>query len=205
MWNYCRDFIEHSGIYRCKPGDNLPAKNPTKRYTWQFYLRRCLFDAKFANAIGTLLWERIADKEPFQLGACEAAGVPVATAIQVLAFQNGREIPIISIKKERKAYGLLNWTEGPLNTSLPVLLVDDLAASQQTLKKAAQLILDNKLKLHKNYICIVDKRGPNCEGHSDAYIPNLELISLFNTGDFSLGWYEYRTKYDRESMFGPYL
>ena len=98
---YLRNEIEHKGIYRVTPGAFIPGKAPGTRYIWQFYLRRVMYDPKFILTAAELLIEKL-DLENKQLGACEDAGVPLACAIS-----NMTGIPMLSVKKARKVYGLM--------------------------------------------------------------------------------------------------
>jgi orotate phosphoribosyltransferase len=113
----------------------------------------------------------------------------------------GLDIPIFTIKKEPKAYGLRNWIEGPVAVNLPVLLVDDLAGSQSTLLNAQDLVARAGLQLHDRYFCLVDKRGKKVEPHP-VYLPNAKLLTLFSSDDFHLSWSSYVDKYGKDPSFG---
>jgi orotate phosphoribosyltransferase len=190
---YLQSEIEHKAIYRCRPGDSLPAKQPNTIYTWQFYLRRVMFDPKFVLTAAELLVDMLPDKD-VQICACEDAGVPLG-----LAMASVMETPLLTIKKSRKAYGLLNFTEGPV-TGRPIVLVDDLAGSQTTLRNAARTLTAFNVPLSKFYVTLLNKTR---DSH-DAYLKNKGLISLFTCEDFALTWNEYVTRYDKEPEFGVY-
>jgi len=191
-WEYLQQEIEHNGIYRNKPGRYIPGKAPNTRYSWQFYLRRCMFDPLFVLTAAELMIEKL-DLDNVQLGACEDAGVPLACAISHLTA-----IPVVSIKKARKVYGLLNFTEGPI-TGKPILLVDDLAGSQNTLRQAEKLLTAFKLPVAKQYATLINKT----QGTHPTYLDK-ELISLFTCEDFAMNWDEYVEKYNKEPNFGFY-
>lgn len=191
-WEYLQQQIEHHGIYRCPPGTDIPGKKPGKIYTWQFYLRRVMFDPKFIMIAA----EQILDKVNLlntQLGACEDAGVPLACALSMLTGT-----PMMTIKKTRKAYGLLNFTEGII-TGDPVVLVDDLAGSAATLRSAQSLLKTFKIPMADQYITLVNKT----QGTHDTYL-DAELVSLFTCEDFAMSWKAYVTKYNKEPEFGFY-
>lgn len=198
-----KDLIEHKGIYRCKPGTFLMSKQSGGRYTWQYYLRRCLYDASFANQVGEAFWS-LFPYDGFVLGACEAAGVPIACAIQAKGREKGYDVPILSIKKEPKKYGLSNFTEGPLYMDRPVMLVDDIAGSQGTLLRAEAFLKFRGMKMYDSYFCVVNKAGKNVEPHP-VYLTNSRLVTLFTSDDFSHGWKSYVAKYGKEPCFGEYL
>ena len=192
---YLRAEIDHHGVYRVPPkGRNLPAKAPNRGYSWQFYLRRCLFDPKFVLTAAQLLVDKLPDKN-IQIGACEDAGVPLGLAMAAVLGT-----PMISVKKSRKVYGLLNFTEG-VATGKPIVLVDDLAGSQDTLKKSVSILHAFGLPTADFYVALVDKTQGT---HKQNYVGAKELISLFTCEDFALPWDDYVNKYNREPNFGKF-
>jgi len=189
---YLRTEIEHRGIYRCETGTRIPAKAKDKYYTWQFYLRRCLYDPKFTNTAADLLVELLSSHD-VQVGACEDAGVVLGMAI---AARLGT--PMFSIKKKPKAYGLQNKLEGRL-TGQPVLLVDDLAGSQATLRSSRQMLTMMNIPIATEYVTLINKTT----GTHDAYLDDMKLISLFTCDDFKLTWADYVAEYNTKPNFGP--
>lgn len=193
-WEYLRAEIEHKAIYRVAPGARgLLGKAPNTRYTWQFYLRRCLFNPWFTiNAAQALLTKMPPGQ--YQFAAVEDAGVPLAQALATLT-----ETPFISVKKQRKVYGLMNWTEGRV-TGDPLVLVDDLAGSQASLKAAKRVLLAYKLEVAPLYVTLVNKTQGT---HKENYLQDTQLVSLFTCEDFAMSWSAYREKYNRDPDFGP--
>ena len=190
--NYLRNEIEHRGIFRVKPGSpTLPGKAPNSAYTWQFYLRRCMFDPKFVTTAAELLVNQLPN-QAVQIGACEAAGVPLGLAMSIILGT-----PMLSIKKSPKSYGLLNCTEGRV-TGQPVVLVDDLAGSQITLRTADSRLARVGLATADFYVALVNKTYHT----HDSYLENKKLISLFTCDDFAMSWSSYEKKYSKEPDFG---
>lgn len=192
---YLRSEIEQRGIYRVAPGHrSLPGKAAASHYTWQFYLRRCMFDPKFVFTAAELLIDQLTQKD-VQIGACEDAGVPLGLAMSTIL-----DTPMISIKKARKAYGLLNFTEGR-SVDKPILLVDDLAGSQNTLRSAARILQSFKLTLADEYATLINKTNGT---HNENYINNKRLVSLFTCEDFAMSWKAYVEKFNKDPVFGPH-
>jgi orotate phosphoribosyltransferase len=188
---WVRDAIEHRGIWRAVPGTRIPAKAEGKYYTWQFYLRRCMYDPAFIGAAADLLVSQL-ESRAVQIGACEDAGVVLGMA---MAQRLGT--PMFSIKKKPKAYGLGNRLEGPV-TGLPVLLVDDLAGSQATLRSSRQLLEMLGIEVATEYATLVNKTA----GTHDTYLDDMKLLSLFTCDDFKLTWEDYVAEYNRSPEFG---
>lgn len=185
--------IEHHGIYRCGPHQlfpALPGKSPNAWYQWQFYLRRVLLNPRHSRTAAKHLLDGF-DVSNVQFAACEDAGVPLGYALADLTGLN-----LFTIKKTRKAYGLLNFTEG-LVEDRPVILVDDVAGSTSTLKKAQALLKHFNLPTIA-YFTLVNK---NVSGHSEAYL-DVPMVSCFTAEQFALTYDEYVHAYGREPAFG---
>jgi orotate phosphoribosyltransferase len=193
---YLKDEIEHRAVYRVAPGaPGIPGKAPNKTYTWQIYLRRCMFDPKFVFTAAELLVARLPNTD-VQIGACEDAGVPLGLAMASLLGT-----PMMSLKKSRKAYGLLNFTEGVI-TGRPILLVDDVAGSQSTLRSAVKTLESFNLPVAHEYATLMNKTQGT---HTENYLHSRELISLFTCEDFAMSWTAYVRKFKRDPDFGAYF
>lgn len=188
---YLRIEIEHKGIYRCMPNTRIPARAKDKYYTWQFYLRRCIYDPKFTAAAADELVKLLTNTN-VQVGACEDAGVVLGMAIA-----DRLNTPMFSIKKKPKAYGLMNRLEGPI-LGLPILLVDDLAGSQATLRSSRQMLTTMGLTVADEYVTLINKTTAS----HDTYLDDMNLVSLFTCDDFKLTWAEYVAEYNRSPEFG---
>ena len=194
-YEYLRNEIEHRAVYRVAPGGHkIPGKRPNASYSWQIYLRRCMFDPKFVFTAAELLVAKLPTTD-VQIGACEDAGVPLGLAMATILGT-----PMISLKKTRKVYGLLNFTEGRA-TGKPILLVDDLAGSQNTLKTCVKTLEAFNLPVADQYATLINKTE---SAHPSAYLNNKELISLFTCDDFAMSWTAYVKKFKRDPDFGAY-
>jgi orotate phosphoribosyltransferase len=150
-----------------------------------------MYDPKFTNAAADLLVLLLSSHD-VQVGACEDAGIVLGMAI---AERLGT--PMFSIKKQPKAYGLQNKLEGRL-TGQPVLLVDDLAGSQATLRSSRQMLTMMNITMATEYVTLINKTT----GTHDAYLDDMKLISLFSCDDFKLTWADYVTEYNKRPEFG---
>lgn len=194
-YEYLRNEIEHRAVYRVAPtGRKLPGKAANTYYTWQIYLRRCMFDPKFVFTAAELLVAKLPNTD-VQIGACEDAGVPLGLAMATILGT-----PMISLKKSRKVYGLLNFTEGRA-TGKPILLVDDVAGSQNTLKTCVKTLVLFNLPVADQYVALINKTQAT---HPENYVKQKELISLFTCEDFAMSWKAYVEKFNREPDFGAY-
>jgi hypothetical protein len=207
LWRWCREFIDSEAIYRVDATHPmLPGKNPKGRYTFQFYLRRASYNANFAQAVGLLFWDHflpLYEKQAFQICAPEPSGPPIAAAIQGVASMLNLRLNVFTARREPKAYGLDNWFNGR-TLDLPVLMVEDIAASAPYLLRAATRVQQKLgLPLHRNYFTLVNKvgRGFRKENqHTENYLDG-ELVALFTFNNFSKDAEDYIWKHGRRQQW----
>jgi hypothetical protein len=95
-------------------------------------------------------------------------------------------------------FGLDSWFDGHISRELPVLLVDDLAASTNHLLLASARVQQKLgLPLHRNYFVIVNKVGRGFDKaaqHTENYLDN-ELVALFSVNNFARTVEAFRERY----------
>lgn len=198
-WEWCRQFIDREAIYRAnEKHPKIPSKKPGGFYQWQIYLRRATFNAEFAHRLGLLFWEHFQSKyetQPFQICACIPSGPPIGMAIQNYAFDLGIPVNLFFARREAKRFGTDSWFEGRGLGGVPVVIVDDVAASTEYMKLAsARIQLKLGLSLHQNYFTIINKVGEAVDKnsqHTENYLDN-DLVSLFTMNNFNLSPKEYQ-------------
>ena len=152
-----------------------------------------MLEPRFVYTAADLLLSRL-PPSPRQFAAVEDAGSSLAQALATLTGTRW-----ISIKKQRKNYGLHNWTEGVVSGN-PLVLVDDLAGSQASLRNARHVLDSFKLNVAPYYMTIINKTKGT---HHSNYINDIKLVSLFTCDDFAMTWQEYSDRYRCEPDFGP--
>jgi orotate phosphoribosyltransferase len=186
---WCRSFIDHRCILR-SPERLLIGKNGELN-TWQFYMPIALLNQQFQQRIGRLFWERYLDKfrmRPFQVCGIESGGVPLIAAIQNTAYKAGVKVNVFSVKKKAKTYGLLNWFEGMV-LDLPVLLVDDIIGSGESMMAAASHLTRQEL-FPEVFAVVACKKMKLLQGSP------FKPVVLYNADDFALSHRGYLTKYN---------
>jgi len=214
LWESCRDLIEREAIYRADDTHpEIPGKAPGSMYVWQFYLRRATLNPHFAAALGRLFWDQfwpVYQQAPFQICACQPSAPPIAAAIQAAAYRSPERLSVnvFYARREPKAFGIDNWFDGRVS-DLPVLMVDDVAASAPFMLQAAARVQQKlKLPLHHLYFTVVNKVGRAAAKHAqhtENYLDG-QLVALFNLNNFHLGAKAYRERYgQRPGWSGPVL
>jgi len=205
LWEWCRNFIDCEAIYRVDDTHpQLIGKNPKGKYTFQFYLRRATFNPHFARAVGLLFWDHFGEiyrNQMFQICTPEPSGPPIGAAIQSVGTLLGIKVNVFQARREPKSFGLDNWFNGKVLPGVPVLMVEDIAASAPFLLRAAIRVQQKlKLPLHQNYFTIVNKVGPYFRKenqHTENYLDG-QLVALFTFLNFAKNAEDFAWKHGRK-------
>lgn len=209
-WEWCREYIDREVVYRAGPREGgethppIPSKKPGGMYVWQFYLRRATYNSEFAHRLGLLFWDHfgpIYKRAPFQICACWPSGAPIGMAIVMAAYDMGVPINLFMARREPKHIGMDNWFDGHVELNLPVLMVDDAAASTEYMKVAsARVQAKLRLPLHRCCFTVVNKVGfgfSKDAQHTENYLDNM-LVSFFNMNNFCHTVRAFRERYGEE-------
>lgn len=176
-----REFINDNCIVRSPPGYYMKGSRDGEIYDWQFYLRRAIFDQESIFSISR--WLLSTHQSDIQYAAMETAGPPMLSALKLIGHYAGVPIDGFAIRKDQKKYGLLNWIEGAVNPSKPIIILDDIANSKSTITRAKTIceahgltVLGAKTIVNKKNISDVD---------------GLPVESIFKIDNFELNWWEY--------------
>lgn len=201
-WEWCREYIDREAVYRHDSNHpKIPAKAQGQEYSWQFYFRRATYNPQFSHRISLLFWDHfypVYKQQPFQVCAVQPSGPPIGSAIQLGATALKLPLTLFSVRREPKHFGMDNWFEGRIRSDLPVLLVDDAAASTEYMREAsARIRFKLKLPLHRNYFVIANKVGRGFSKqsqHTENYLDN-ELVALFTMNNFCKSAEEFKSRY----------
>jgi hypothetical protein len=204
-WEWCRDYIDREAIYRADDAHPpIPAKQAGGTYIWQFYLRRATLNPQFAHRLGLLFWDHflpVYAQQPFQVCACDPSGPPIGMAIQTTATRLKIPLNLFIARREPKSFGTDNWFDGYARPDLPVLMVDDIAASAPFLLLASVRVQQKlRLPLHRNYFTVVNKVGAGFSKsaqHTENYLDG-ELVALFTVNNFTRSAADFEERYGRK-------
>jgi len=202
LWEWCRDFLDREIYYRADDTHPpIPGKVPGSTYTWQAYTRRATYNPHFANAIGLLFWDHflpVFRDQLFQICACEPSGPPIGMTIAAAARRLGFKVNLFLARREAKSFGFNNWFDGRVLSDMPVLIVDDTAASAPYMRQASARIQHKLgLPLHRNYFTIINKVGRGLDKksqHTENYLDG-ELIAFFTMNNVCKRADEFAEKY----------
>ena len=193
--NWMREYIDHYCLVRTgKEIDYvMDGKKPGTHYTWQFYLRRGLFDPVFLSTLSQMFIykvEREIGHFNFQLSGLETGATPMLAAIPLVLKGFDINLNSFVVRKEQKTYGIKNWIEGRPNTKLPVMIIDDLCSTSRAMAQAKKVLEDHNLEVLKHVFTIVNKWSKYSDNdiHKNytKTIPDTKVIHLFDCDDWNL-------------------
>jgi orotate phosphoribosyltransferase len=191
---WLRDYINDHCVYRVKPGERRLIDKKTGKIMniWQVYLRRGLTNPEFMRGVARLFWrdfEPLYRERKFQLAGIETGATPLVTA---LAYASPPGCSSFIIRENVKKYGLLNRFEGIVDYNTPVLLVDDLCNSKNTLWHALKYCREGGLEIYDCGFVVINKNIEGAKVGFDKYIgDSFPVRSLFQIEDFDMQYHEY--------------
>lgn len=192
LWNQCRDFIDEHCIIRAEPGTYMEGKLAGSKYTWVFYLRNGLYRTDFLSAVTQMWMKRVYDEIghfDFQLSGLETASTPMIVGMPIYAQVFGVNLNGFSIRKEQKEYAMKNWLEGGA-TDQPVMLLDDLSNSGNSLRKAYDILEWHGMETFSTAFTLVNKVNHAVHKDNmdkDFMLPeHINIMSLYTLDDFNL-------------------
>lgn len=149
---------------------------------WGFDFRTILLEPQWLNAYAELFWERYKDQYPFQVGGSETAGIPLVAAIVMKSQERGSPVTGFFVRKSRKKDSTLNAIEGTLSDA-PIILVDDLINSGQTLHKAILQLERADRKITDIFTLLAFRP---LDAYRFVFDRNIRIKSIFSLEDFGL-------------------
>lgn len=175
-----RKIIESKAILRQGDGEDRILSRGGEALEWIIDLRPLFLDVAILSQISAEFWKRYEKAGPFQLAAMEVAAIPLMTALQISGRKRGMDLNGFIIRKERKSYGTARNIEGVV-TDAPVILVDDLLNSGESLERARAVIEHEGAKLKEIFV-VIDYESPDgiyWRQKNDITVKSLFPLSAF--------------------------
>lgn len=149
---------------------------------WLFDFRALMLQPYWLNRYAEIFWERYASQYPFQVAGMETAGIALVAAIVMKGVERGTPVNGFFIRKSRKRQGLMKMIEGT-PTDDPVILVDDLMNSGQTIAKQVDIISSIGKRVSDIFVLLVYRDRSAYQFTNER---NIALIALFTLADFDI-------------------
>jgi orotate phosphoribosyltransferase len=116
------------------------------------------------------------------VGGVELGGCPLASAVSLVSFQQGRPLPALYVRKAQKDHGTTKLVEGDksIRPGMPVALLEDVITTGGSSLRAVKSLTQTGVKV-VGIIALVDR----LEGGREAIeAEGLPLLSLATRRDF---------------------
>lgn len=144
--------------------------------------RKTTFDGTGARLVGDAVLS-ILKPDVRAVGGMTMGADPIALATAIRASHAGRELKAFSIRKETKDHGTGGRIVGPIDTSMPLAVVEDTTTTGGAAVEAARYLLDEGFPIAQA-IALVDRS----EGKARANFEQLGIdhISLVTSADLGV-------------------
>lgn len=150
---------------------------------WLFDLRGIMGEAEYLSAFADAFWERHTHLQTVQVCGMETAGISLVAAIILRGAALGKAVNGIYLRKGRKKTGLLRIIEGSVRNSVPVILVDDVINSGQSVQRALVILRDAHIPVLEVCAIIALRTEDSYTFLTDQHI---QFQSLFTAEDFGV-------------------
>ena len=160
----------------------LRGANVYRDAPWIFDFRSVIFDPEVLSYIATRFWDLYASRYPFQVGGMESASIPLITAVVLEGTRRNMPVHGFYIRKSRKQDGLMNVFEGGL-TDEPVILVDDIINSGQSIHKQILLLAEAGRQVTDIFVLLAYR---SLEAYTFAHARNIRISPLMMLTDLDM-------------------
>jgi orotate phosphoribosyltransferase len=132
---------------------------------------------------GELMFQALEQLPPCEaVGGVELGGCPLASAVSLVSFQQGRPLPALYVRKSKKDHGTTKLVEGDksIRPGMPVALLEDVITTGGSSLKAVQSLKDAGVQV-VGIVALVDRLEG---GRANIEAEGLPLVSLATRRDF---------------------
>ena len=148
---------------------------------WYVDARQTTFDGAGASHVGEAVLAILRD-DVRAVGGMTMGADPIAVATAVIAAARGRDLKAFSIRKEDKDHGVGGRIVGPIDTSMPLAVVEDTTTTGGAAVEAARYLLDAGYEIVQA-IALVDRSGGKAkENFARLGIDHMALVTPEDLG-----------------------
>ncbi len=148
-----------------------------------FYIdcRQTTLNPEGAYLVGRVIYDMIRGMDIDAVGGPTMGADPIATAISIVSYIEGRPLPAFIVRKEPKSHGLGLWLEGTKNVRNGgrVVIVEDVVTTGSSSIKAVKRVEEEGLVV-KAIVAVVDREESGADNIVDA---GYDFRSIFTKTD----------------------
>ena len=132
-------YTEHPLVIRSSQG---------RLQDWLVDIRALALNTDDLDLLATVFWEVMHPHFPFQLGGLELGAVPLLAGIVIKGKEYGVSVNSFVVRKSRKKSGLCQQVEGAILDDVPIVIVDDLVNSSDSIQRVAIVLKDHHRRIN---------------------------------------------------------
>ncbi|HZD21866.1 MAG TPA: orotate phosphoribosyltransferase [Acidimicrobiia bacterium] len=142
---------------------------------WYIDARQTTFDGTGARLVGEAVLA-ILDPGVAAVGGMTMGADPIAISTAMVAADQGRDLKAFSIRKQPKEHGTGGRLVGPIDTTMPLAVLEDTTTTGGAAVEAAQYLLDEGFTVTQAIAVIDRSDGKARANFADLGIPHRALI-----------------------------
>lgn len=126
--------------------------------------------------IGQLVYERVAHLDMAGIGGLTMGADPIAYAVALHAYHQGKTMKAFVVRKEPKEHGTRRWIEGDVREGERVCIIEDVVTTGQSTIRAIERAREAGLEV-VHVVALVDREED--EGRQNILRHNVSFEALF--------------------------
>lgn len=152
-----------------------------KQSTYYVNSKKILFQGEALALIGQLLYAQLKDLDVHGIGGPEVGAIPIAAAVSLHAYRDGKAWEGFFVRKQPKGHGSQEMVEGVLGVGDRVAVVEDVVTTGESVLRAIREV--EKVGAQVVAVtCLVDR----LEGAAKVLTPAYDFRPLFTIRDFGV-------------------
>jgi len=176
--------ITRSFQYRDDPPFTLASGRTSNYY---FNCKPTTLDPEGMNLIGSVIFEMLRDTDITATGGLTLGADPIANAVAVISFQEGRPIKSFIVRKDAKGHGMKSRIEGNVKTGETVAILDDVITTGGSTIEAIESAEEAGLRVDR-VIALIDREEGGRENikkyvdRVDAVFTRTDIMERYRKG-----------------------
>ncbi len=173
--------LEKSFQYRDNPPFTLASGKQSNYY---FNCKPTTMDPEGMNLIGKVLFRMLKDAPITAAGGLTLGADPIANALAVISFQEGKPIKSFTVRKETKDHGTKSKIEGTLQPGERIVVLDDVITTGGSTITAIEAVREAGLVIDR-VVAFIDREEGGRENilkyvdRVDAVLTRTEVMAVY--------------------------
>jgi orotate phosphoribosyltransferase len=153
-----------------------------RRSTYFLDGKQTTLSAEGAALVGELMYERVRDLDVAAVGGPTLGADPIATAISIESFRQGRPLDAFVVRKEEKDHGMRDRIAGPLRPGSRVVIVEDTVTTGSAIQFALDAVRAAECEVARILVIVDREAGARENFRQQGY----EFDALFSIRDLGI-------------------